>query len=399
MTASSVDGFSLESWHRLFQAIEADPQRFCDAMSSGVTTRWAGVDAELLRYQFEMRKKIARKFDEPERWVWSRDHLQLASDQQTADMVASHFPAGCRVADIGCGGGSDAVALARDRTVVAIDKNEFACLLARCNSSLQSRGLRGNLEVRYGAAEELDLDTGLFIHLDPDRRQDGMRSVQMKWHSPSLDTVKHIISSSDGGSIKLAPACADDDSGYGREITRQWISSGHRVVQQRWWWGMPSVPAARLWISSFSASRGWIHGSFDKRETSGPVPIVTDPAEIAPGMFIGDGDPALRASNTQGLYIKDKDCKLIGNESGFYLSTKPLELPLIRWHLISAILPLDCKRIKKAVRAQGLDGIELKPRNVRSVPDDLVKMSLQKGSLRATIFVFSIGRSHIAVMS
>ncbi len=396
-----IDGFSRESWLNIFDWVNQQPQEYVEAYLNPQQHHQRKVPADLFRHIVGLTPKVSRKFLNPSRWVWSSRHLELSSNQLTAELVASYFPLGEQIRDIGCGGGADALALAGRGPVIAIDRDEFAVRLTAANHKLQRETLPYSFQAQVGEAESLNLTPESFVHLDPDRRQLDRRSVSLQWHSPTKECIQKLVASSAGGSMKLAPACHDSPSFLNRPISKHWISFQQSVVQQRWWWGIQSLEDSRCFVSAYSSESGWVHASpsFDQFILD-ESRVFHATAEVSVGSYIGDGDPVLRAAGCQMGYVEGHDCWLLGSLNGYYIASSPIwELPLIRWRKVMEILPLRAKDLRNFMRLHDFEGIELKTRNIGPISPDIQRLASASGSKRCFVYATKVGTAACAIIA
>lgn len=410
----ALDGFPLEHWLQLCTLAREHPGRVREALVvGGAEPAYLGKGLAhlqpLVAHQVRLRPRVARKFDDPAGWLWTDGLLQLASDDRVAALTAGFFPKGARVFDIGCGGGADALALLGRGPVAAVDREELPLALAAANAALQAEGGRrfgGPLESIHSDAAELTVGGDDLLHLDPDRRgEGGQRSVQLRWHSPDETTLVRLIGESRGGSVKLAPGCRDEPPSEIADVTRQWVGVDRGVVQQRWWWGIDGFPAGGRRVSAL-VGPDWHH--FDvpadrwREAVAGELSDVVTEEFPSPGSWLGDGDPTLRAADCQGVYAAAHGYELLGNEMGYFAADAPANDPssdpLVRWFRLEDAAPLDARKLRRLVQSMGRDGIVLKTRNVRSVPEPLVKWAAKPAKNPAVVMATAFGGRHWALV-
>ena len=94
------------------------------------------------------------------------------------------------------------LALAAVGPTLGVDRDRVTALLA--SENLRRLG-REQSRVAVAEAGDVALDAGTFWHVDPDRRPDGSRSVQLRWHSPDQETIDRFRQRAPSGAVKLAP--------------------------------------------------------------------------------------------------------------------------------------------------------------------------------------------------
>ena len=314
------------------------------------------------------------------------------------------------------------VALAnRGLHVQAVDRCPIACELTRHNA--QSHELP--IDVIEGTAEEIKIDPESYIHIDPDRRADGTRSSRLDRLSPGWDTVLALLGQCRGMSLKLAPGTRVDWKNLENRAERppesvRFLAKDGSVKQQRWYWGLERWPAGSITASmhlnepsnrraeQFAASgsnpgkhmttpsRGWFHETFSKED----VQVANSSClASAPGEFVADCDPSLRAAELSSSFAKRYGWQLIDSRSGYLTSNKPSVHPMVRWFRVLEILPLDNKRMKSFARTANVRTWELKSRGIDVDLNALRKiLPVEKNSEECmTIFCTKFGGLHRAI--
>ena len=115
--------------------------------------------------QVILRAKAAEKFGtDTERMFFTRESLEMASRPEASHHRASRMAGFARVADLGCGLGADAIALARvGCEVVAVERSPLLAALAEAN--LRALGLPGQVVV----ADVLEFDSAASMPHSPIR--------------------------------------------------------------------------------------------------------------------------------------------------------------------------------------------------------------------------------------
>ncbi|MGB4777563.1 MAG: class I SAM-dependent methyltransferase, partial [Microbacterium sp.] len=186
-----------------------------DASAEVATTvsrlRAAGLSPDLVSAavgQARLRTRARAKFGEfADRMLFTRAGLEQATRLAVAARHAGRFrEAGFdRVADLGCGIGGDALALAGiGLEVLAVDADEITAALAAYNLA----PFGAAVTVRHARAEEVSLDGIDAVWLDPARRTAGHSETTRvgagEW-SPPLEWVFELAARRPAG-IKLGPA-------------------------------------------------------------------------------------------------------------------------------------------------------------------------------------------------
>ncbi len=434
------DGFPLEEWTELSRiAIE-----FRSSVQDWLKT--SELSRAMVEHQLRLRDRAAKKFSDPDRWLWSVKLFEQSSDEKVAALMASAYPPEVRVVDFCCGAGSDTVALARRGAVTAVDRCEVACGLTRANLGMHfenrlqqvmaecasdglelgtlrlddwmrksARPTQSRIDVVCANAEAVELGRDTWVHIDPDRRADSRRTIQASHFQPGLSFLAGLIHQTAGGSIKLAPATkltacdsqvdrkpGTQDNIELEKIGRQFIAWGGSVRQQRWWWNVDLYPTNTLTLSVLDRSKEWHHWTVsnnDAAEYDGWSNIVDDVRNIQG--FIGDANGCVRAANLQGLLAKKLDASLIGNPVGFFQKVEIANAisPLVDWFQIEAVMAFDRKRLRSYLRQRNIGTLEIKVRNAEIAPELLRKEMKLGGTEAATLLITKCGLKTIAIVA
>ncbi len=109
------------------------------------------------------RRVAAGKFEDAERLFCDRDAAEQASQEVVARHLARRFEGYRRIADLGCGMGGDALALAAHAEVLAVDRDPARLAMMSANaavrglsdSTLDAGGRPGRLEASRGHRGDL----------------------------------------------------------------------------------------------------------------------------------------------------------------------------------------------------------------------------------------------------
>ncbi len=407
---------------KIWQSLSSEPTTKPDALLKRLRSHLPTNHASLLVEQFELLGLAKKKVAQSHLWFWTRQLLEQSSDFETAAETALDFQPGNRVWDICCGAGADSIALANRALIVqAVDRCPIACELTRHNA--RSQGLAINVFDR--AAEQTEIDSESYIHIDPDRRADGTRSSSLDRLSPGWDTIVSLLGRCRGMSLKLAPGTRVDLNGLAQRVERppesvRFLAKDGSVRQQRWYWGLerwpagsitasmhlnaPSTRRAEQFAASYSnknahkttASHGWFHETF----LTGDVQSM-NPSNLAtvPSNYVADYDPSIRAAELSSSFAKRYGWQLIDSGSGYLTSNETSVHPMVRWFSVEEVLPLDNKRIKSFARTANVRTWELKSRGLEVDLNALRKVlaTEKNGETNMTILCTKLGNHHRAI--
>ena len=203
--------------------------------------------------QSRLRAKARAKFGPfADRMLFTEAGLEQATRLQVAAQHAGRFQrAGVSwVADLGCGIGADALAIAAlDIEVTGVERDEVTAAIASFNLAPWS-----NARIEHEDVTEFDLSGVDGVYLDPARRNESRRLSNPADWSPSLDFAFGLADRFPTG-IKLAPGIDRDLLPAGVEA--QWVSVGREVVEVGLWFGAlarPGITRAALIVSDQGTS-------------------------------------------------------------------------------------------------------------------------------------------------
>ncbi|MEW2413545.1 methyltransferase domain-containing protein [Streptomyces sp. NPDC046866] len=149
------------------------------------------------------------------------------------------------VADLCCGIGGDALALARlGIRVLAVDRDPLTAAVARANAG--ALGLAELIEVREADVTAVDTTGYDAVFIDPARRGGRGRIFDPESYSPPLSWAVETARAARTAAIKIAPGIPHEAVPAGAEA--EWISDHGDVKEAVLWFGLPRPAApAEAW--------------------------------------------------------------------------------------------------------------------------------------------------------
>lgn len=325
----------------------------------------------------ESRRRASAKFDRADA-MWL-DPVGL--EQATAEPVARHKAArfaGSVALDLCCGIGGDALALAGvTRGVVAVDLDEGMARRARWNAEVYGVGHR--LAPILGRAEAVPIPPEALVHVDPDRRtRPSGRARSVEDYAPGLAFLRGLASRCRGGAIKLSPA-SDFASALGDlPVEIELTSLGGECKEATVWFGDLATPGVRRRASRPDAGATW---------TDRDAPASAHaPAADRPGPWVFDPGPALvRAGLLDGFAVVHGLARLAGCD--FLTGPDRVDSPFLAPFEVDETLPLDLKRLRRAVADRRLGPLEIKTRGLDLLPEEVRKSLRPDGPNPATLLL------------
>ena len=335
--------------------------------------------------QRRLRSQAVPKFGEAaSKMFLTDDGLQQATRSVVAEMHAERF-AGLgkvAVADLGCGIGGDALALAgRGLSVTAFENDAATAMLATHNlKSIPSA------TVVCGDATEADLSGFAALWFDPARRNAGKRLSEPKDWSPSLDWVFKVAAHTPSG-IKLSPAFPHELIPTGFEA--QWVQDGQDTVECVLWSGTLARPGI---ARSALVIRNGLH-EISASEPNSEVPV----AEL--GSYLADPGGAVIRAELLGELAKTLGAVTIAPGIGYLSADTAKETPFADWFKVLEVLPLDQGKVARRLGELGVGILEIKKRGVDIDPAKFRTGLKLKGKGSATLFLTRLGNGRAAILA
>ncbi|NQD42494.1 THUMP-like domain-containing protein [Glutamicibacter halophytocola] len=360
--------------------------------------RKEGHDPQVVRAviaQSELRFKARVKFGPfADSLIFTPAGLEQATRLTIAGLHAQRFTkAGAtHVADLGCGIGTDSIALASaGLQVTAVEKDETTAAATTLNLMPFE-----NATVIHGGAEETDLAGIDGVWLDPARRTDVAGSTRRLFDpeafSPPLSFVEKLVDSGLDVGVKLGPGLPHEAIPANAESV--WISDHGSVIEACLWFGKlkrENVARAALVIDKDGA-----------HELTSDVAAKNDPAaevgELA--AYIYEPDGAVIRSHLISKLLESTGGHLLDEHIAYFTHEEQIATPFARGYKVLAVHDYNVKKLRSWVKANGISTLDIKKRGVDATPEELRKILLAgapKGAKnRATLMLARIGEKRVA---
>ncbi|MET1019951.1 MAG: class I SAM-dependent methyltransferase [Microterricola sp.] len=344
--------------------------------------------------QAKLRAKAAGKFGEFARtMLFTEAGLEQATRLRVAALHAGRFAgAGVKhVADLGCGIGGDAIAIAAlDLRVTAADADEITATLASFNLAPFPHA-----NVLHARAEEVDLEAldggpADGVYLDPARRSAGhgntSRITRPEDYTPSLDFAFGLAERLPTG-VKLGPGF--DRSLIPAEAEAQWVSVDGQLVEMGLWFGALARPGIRR--SALVLNRD---GSHELAAAADSVDVEV--GEL--GTYIYEPDGAVIRSRLIGDLARSLGASMLSDGIAYLTADAAHETPFATCFRVIERLPADEKKLKAALAARGIGTLEIKKRGIDIDPATLRSRLKLKGTASATIVLTRAAGKHVTLL-
>ncbi|MFJ8800571.1 methyltransferase domain-containing protein [Streptomyces sp. NPDC102487] len=296
-------------------------------------------------------------------------------EQSTRTSVAVHRAERLRalgvrsVADLCCGIGGDAIALARAGIrVLAVDRDPLTVAAARANAD--ALGLADLIEVRETDVTEVDTAGYDAVFVDPGRRGGRGRIFDPESYSPPLSWAVGAAVKAPVAALKIAPGIPHE--AVPAEAEAEWISDGGDVKEAVLWFGTePGLVRATL-LPGPRALRG--RG-------------LPDPAVRAVGRYLYEPDGAVIRAHLVAEVAEDLDGGLVDETIAYVTADELRPTPYASAYEITDRLPFNVKKLKALLREREVGVLTVKKRGSAVEPEELRRKVKPQGPRSATVFL------------
>lgn len=339
--------------------------------------------------QARLRAKGRAKFGEfASRMLFTEPGLEQATRLNVAALHAGRFArAGItHVADLGCGIGGDALALAAiELEVTAADADEVTAAIAAYNLTPFPQAT-----VLHARAEEVALGGIGGAWLDPARRVTSggstRRLADASDYSPPLDFAFGLSERLPVG-VKLGPGTDRGVIPAGAEA--QWVSVDGVVVELAVWLGAlarPGVGRAALVIRGGEA-----------HELTAPADSPDEPVGEL-GAYVYEPDGGVIRARLIGDLARSLDARMLSEGIAYLTGDRLVETPFARAFRVLERLPADERQLRRELASRGVGTLEIKKRGVDVDPAALRTRLKLSGAASATIILTREAGRHIALL-
>ncbi|SDP38283.1 hypothetical protein SAMN04487914_109146 [Arthrobacter sp. ok909] len=390
-----------EGWELL---ASLGPYREDEAFRLTAALRKAGHSPELVSAvltQSRLRTKAEAKFGEFARqMVFTKAGLEQATRLTVAARHAQRFvEAGIsHVADLGCGLGADAMALASmDLVVTAVEMDETTAACATMNL-IPFR----NATVVHSDATAVSLEGVDGVWLDPARRTTSTSGTKRIWDpedfSPPLSFVESLAGSGRAVGVKMGPGMPHDS--VPADCEAQWVSVGGDVTEVALWFNAvrrPGVRRAALVLGPLGAAE------LTSGEDFGAGPAA--PVGPVEGYLYEPDGAVIRAGLVADVALQ-LGGHLVDEHIAYICAPELRETPFAKAYRVLEVMPFNVKALKAWVKDQGIGVLDIKKRGTAVTPEELRKQLLpggkpagskSRGKKSATLVLTRIGEDRVAI--
>ncbi len=318
-----------------------------------------------------LRRRAAGKFSRAAAMFFCREALEQSSGEPAARHRARRFEPFGLVADLCCGAGGDAIALAGRGPLLAVDRDPLRLRL--CELNLRAYGLRERARLVQADVLQVPLDGVEAVFIDPDRRPGGARQLAPAAYQPALPDVLARLPAGLGLAAKLAPGVAWADlAGLGGEA--EFVSVAGELKECVAWLGPLRSTARRATVLPAGAGLA--------AEVPAPAPGC-GPV----GRFLYDPDPAVVRAGLVTDLAGLLDAHQLDPSIAYLSGDRRLATPLARLHVVEEALPFHLGRLRDLLRQRGVGQVQVQRRGSAIDPAELTRKLRLRGHERRTVLL------------
>lgn len=324
--------------------------------------------------QARLRRRAAAKFGERDagRMFFTPNGVEQSTRASVAAYRAERMTAlgVTSVADLCCGIGGDAVALARAGIrVLAVDRDPATAAAARANA--EALGLDELIEVREADVMEVDTAGYDAVFVDPARRGGRGRIFDPEAYSPPLSwAVEAARTAPRAAALKVAPGIPHE--AVPDDAEAEWISDGGDVKEAvLWFGGTPGAVRATL-----------LPGPRTLLGTGLP-----DPEVRTPGRYLYEPDGAVIRAHLVAEVAEQVGGGLLDATIAYVTADELVATPYATAYEITDRMPFNVKRLKALLRERGVGTLTVKKRGSAVEPEELRRKVKPQGPNAATVFL------------
>ncbi|MFZ3559320.1 class I SAM-dependent methyltransferase [Streptomyces sp. BH055] len=325
--------------------------------------------------QARLRQRAVAKFgaEDAARMYFTPNGVEQATRTSVAAYRVGAFERlGVRsVADLCCGIGGDAIALARAGIrVLAVDRDPLTCAVARANA--EALGLAELIEVREADVTEVDTAAYDAVFVDPARRGGRGRIFDPEAYSPPLSWAVAAALKAPRAALKIAPGIPHEAIPAAADA--EWISDGGDVKEAVLWFG---TAPGRMRATLLPGPRALVGKG------------LPDPEVRSVGRYLYEPDGAVIRAHLVAEVAEAVSGGLVDETIAYVTADEPHPTPYATAYEITDQLPFNVKKLKALLREREVGVLTVKKRGSAVEPEELRRKAMPKpfGKRAATVFL------------
>lgn len=381
------------------------------SLALGTALRQAGFAPGLVSAaltQSRLRARGATKFgDLAADMLFTPDGLEQATRLSVAARHAHRFrAAGCTVvADLGCGIGADALAMAgMDLGVVAVERDPATALVAAVNLRQfpEARIVRGDAldpAVLSDALAGTPAGPADAVWADPARRTAAGRVHRLEDYSPNPAAILELRTRIPELGMKLGPGIAHRD--LPADALAMWVSAAGEVLEADLWFGdlAPEGRGRGAVVVGKDGNATTLHEGGDPRSpiSAAPTGAVGNDDDVV-DRFLFEPDGAIIRAGLVDQVAQRLEAHLLDPSiaylTGPRLPADPDTARTVTSFRILDVMAYSLKRLRAYLRERQIGTLEIKKRGWDVDPARLRQQLALRGNAAATIILTRVAGHH-----
>ncbi|MDA3840640.1 MAG: methyltransferase [Patescibacteria group bacterium] len=322
----------------------------------------------------KLRKKARTKFSKADEMFFDSPTLEMATSEKIARHIAERFIGMKKVVDLTCGIGGNAIFLAKNSKVLAVDLDKTSIEMAKLNSI--AYGVNDNIEFRVGNAHfNIDEDADAFF-LDPMRSREGDTKTRsfMNTQPKVLEMLAKIFKITENVCIKVSPAFD-----Y-KEIDLFPQKPEIEIVSEN-----NENKVALLWFGEFRQNKrkATIFIGNDKKEIINCDEDIQAPINDKPETYIYEPNKAIIKAHLIDEIAKEHGLSKINKNIAFLTKNSLINEARDKFRIFKVLRykPFSLKILKRDLREEGIENLSVINRGTPILPEKLIKdLKIKEGS-------------------
>ncbi len=342
-----------------------------------------------------LRRRARPKFSRAEFMYFTREALEQASSETIATYRAGRYARFLQqspgaIADLACGIGGDALALAQVAQVAAVDRDPLRLAIAAANA--RAYGVAERISLLQADLEDTPPPATAAIFFDPARRSAGRRVFALADYQPPVALVRRWRRQIPAIGVKVAPGVADEElaalddpsTGSGESIEVEFISVDGELKEALLWFGPLATPGRRATLLTTTdrqppttdgqppttqhAPRNTHHVSHFTFHASvfsilnSQFSIQPTPPLTAPGAYLYEPDPAVIRAHVVATLAAQLGAAQLDPSIAYLTADHHVATPFARCWRVLEWLPFSLKRLRARLRQLDAGAITVKKR-------------------------------------
>lgn len=322
-----------------------------------------------------LRQLAATKFSRAEQMFFTRPALEQASSEVVSTYRTRRYgDAGFkRLADLGCGIGGDALALAAQADVIGVEWDPVRLAMAQENVRVYEHGDHFfPLQADLLSLTPLSVEALFF---DPSRRDEhGRRFYSVHDYQPPLNLIHRWREQIPHAAVKISPGVDYAELPATAEI--EFISVEGEVKEGVLWFG-----ALRSGVGRRATLLPEGHTLTDTDTNGETVPVT------APRSYLYEPDKAVIRAHLVEALARRLEATKIDDEIAYLTADTARPTPFARCFAIEASFPFQLKRLRHYLRQHHIGRVTIKKRGSPLDPDSLRQRLRLRGAHHRTVFL------------